>query len=101
VNADAVATPSVLVVTVSVAVPPAKVPLAPLEGAVNVTDAPLNGDVPFITVTDNGVAKAVPTVALCVFPPLTAIVVFFFDPPQPVNGSNVPKVPNKRMSRKD
>jgi len=99
VNVDAVATPWAFVVTVSVAVPPEKVPLAPLAGAVNVTDAPLNGDEPFITVTDNDVAKAVPTVALCEFPPLTAIVVVFdFDPPHPMNAEDAP---NTRMRSND
>jgi hypothetical protein len=101
VNADAVATPCALVVTVSVAPPPEKVPVAPPEGAVNVTDAPLNGDEPFFTVTDIGMAKAVPTVALCEFPPVTAIVVFFFDPPQPINADRAASAPNTRMSRTD
>jgi hypothetical protein len=46
VNAGAVATPLVLVVAVAVSppfVPPANVPLGPLDGAVNVTITPLNG----------------------------------------------------------
>jgi hypothetical protein len=43
VNAEAVATPWLSVVTVSEAVPPLKVPLAPLEGAVKVTLMPLTG----------------------------------------------------------
>jgi hypothetical protein len=41
VRAEAVATPLAFVVTVTEAVPPLKVPLAPLAGAVKVTETPL------------------------------------------------------------
>jgi len=68
VNADAVATPLLLVVAVAVAEPP-KVPLAPLPGAVNVTTAPLTGLLlASFTVACSAVANAVLTVALCGVP---------------------------------
>ena len=62
----AVATPLLLVVTVE---EPLKVPLAPLEGAVKVTDAPLTGLL-FVsrTLACSAVAKAAPTAALCGVP---------------------------------
>jgi hypothetical protein len=43
VSAEAVATPLAFVVTATEVVPPLKVPLAPLEGAVKVTETPLTG----------------------------------------------------------
>ena len=59
-NVDEVATPDESVETVNVVAPPAKVPLAPLPGAVNVTDAPATGLPPAsFTVATNGDAKAV------------------------------------------
>jgi len=58
VNADAVATPLVLVVAVVVIVPLANVPLAPVFGAVNVTTTPLSGsELLSFTVAENAVAK--------------------------------------------
>jgi hypothetical protein len=52
-----------------VAVPLLKVPLAPLEGAVKVTEAPDTG-LPYwsSTVTTSGAPKAAPTAALCGVP---------------------------------
>jgi hypothetical protein len=68
VNASAVATPLLLVVAVAVA-EPAKVPLAPLPGAVNVTTTPLTGLLlASFTVACSAVANAVLTVALCGVP---------------------------------
>jgi len=81
VNVDDVATPVELVVSVSVAVPLAKVPLAPLLGAVNVTDTPLTGlPLLFVTVADSAVPKAAPTVALCVAPAVAAMAAGVVDP---------------------
>lgn len=74
VNVDEVATPLEFDASVSVVLPFAKVPLAPDEGAVNVTEAPLTGL--FLlssTVAENGLGNAVPTLALCpdpVAPPI-------------------------------
>jgi hypothetical protein len=64
VKVDEVATPLALVVSVSVLVPPAKVPLAPVAGAVKTTKAPLTGDPDMVTVATRGVAKAVLSAAL-------------------------------------
>jgi len=74
VNAVEAATPLALVVSVSVVVPFANVPLAPEAGAVNVTVAPLVGDPPVVTVATSGAANAVLTVALCGVPLVAAIV---------------------------
>ena len=73
VNAVEVATPLALVVSVSVVVPFANVPLAPDGGAVNVTVAPLVGDPPVVTVATSGAANAELTVALCPDPLVAAI----------------------------
>jgi hypothetical protein len=63
VNTAEVATPLALVVAVFT--PPAKVPLAPAAGGVNVTTTPLTGLFPVsVTVATNGAAKAVLIVAL-------------------------------------
>jgi hypothetical protein len=73
VNAGAVATPAPLVVAVAVNTPP-KVPLAPPEGAVKVTVAPLTAAPPLaVTVAWNAVVNAVLTVALCGVPALATI----------------------------
>src|ERR1700683_952260 len=65
VNADEVATPLALVISVSVAVPPVmKAPLGPDSGAVKVTVAPASGDPPEVSVATSGAANADPTVAL-------------------------------------
>ena len=66
-----VATP--LAFVVAVFTPPAKVPLAPLVGAVNVTSTPLTGLFPAsVTVATKGAANAALTVALCPEPLVTA-----------------------------
>ena len=76
-NADAVATPLALVTavtTVPLLVPPAKVPLAPLDGVVNVTVALLTGLPPAsVTLAWSAVAKAVLIVALCGVPAVAAM----------------------------
>jgi hypothetical protein len=51
----------------------ANVPLAPDAGAVKVTETPLTGLPPFVTVATNGPANAVVTIALCP-PPLVAVI---------------------------
>jgi hypothetical protein len=68
VNVVEVAMPFAPVVSVSVASPFAKVPLAPDAGAVNVTSTPAAG-VPFeVTLATSGSAKASPNAALCLVP---------------------------------
>jgi hypothetical protein len=63
VNCAAVATPAAFVV--AVLTPLAKVPLAPLAGAANVTNAQLTGLLPAsLTVTCSGVKKARVTIVL-------------------------------------
>jgi hypothetical protein len=67
-----VATPEALVTAVFT--PPAKVPLAPLKGAANVTVTPLKGLPPAsFTVACKGLAKAVLIGALCGVPPVAAM----------------------------
>jgi hypothetical protein len=73
VNVVEVATPLAFVVSVSVFVPFPKVPLAPEIGAVNVMDAPLTGEPPWVTVAVRGSANGVLTVVLC-RPPLVAVI---------------------------
>jgi hypothetical protein len=74
VNVVEVATPLALVVAVVVFVPFAKVPLAPVMGAVNVTVTPLTGVEPLSrTVATSGAANAVLTAALCGVPLVAAI----------------------------
>jgi hypothetical protein len=51
----------------------AKVPLAPLPGAVKVTDTPLIGLPDSETVAFRFVVNAVPTIACCASPAVTAI----------------------------
>ena len=69
----AVATPDAFVVAVFT--PPAKVPLAPLEGAANVTVAPLTGLLKgSFTVACSCVVKPVPTVVFCGVPAVAVIV---------------------------
>jgi hypothetical protein len=66
-----VAIPDALVVAVAVTPPPAKVPLGPVPGAVNVTLTPLKGLPPAsFTVAASGEAKTVPTCTLCPLPPV-------------------------------
>jgi hypothetical protein len=67
VNTAAVAMPEAFVVPVLT--PPAKLPLAPLPGAANVTVTPFTGLPPAsFTVACNCTANAAPTVALCGVP---------------------------------
>jgi hypothetical protein len=66
--------PLELVVAVAVWLPPVKVPLAPVVGAVKVTTTPLVGDPPVVTVATRGTANAVLTTALCGVP-LVAVMV--------------------------
>jgi len=69
------ATPLELVMSVSDAVPFANVPLAPVVGAVNVTDTPLTGfESPSTTVAASGAVNTEPTVAACGVPPVAAII---------------------------
>jgi hypothetical protein len=69
VNAGAVATPLLLVVAVTLAPVPAKLPLAPFAGAVNVTVTPLTALLlASFTVVCSAVRNAVLTVALCGVP---------------------------------
>jgi len=64
-----VAMPEALVRSVSVEVAFAKVPLAPVAGAVNVTATPPTGfELASSTVATNGAANAVSTVAVCGVP---------------------------------
>jgi len=72
VNTADVANPDEFVAAVFV--PPAKLPDAPLLGAVNVTITPLTG-FPLLSSTNatNGLANAVPTGALCGVPLLAEI----------------------------
>jgi hypothetical protein len=73
VNTADVATP--LVFVTAVVTPPAKLPLAPVPGAANVTVIPLNGLPPeSFTVATNGAANAVLIGALCGVP-LVAVIV--------------------------
>ena len=61
------ATPLALVI--AVVAPPARVALAPVPGAVNVTVTPLTGLPPAsFTVACNGFAKAAPSSVLCELP---------------------------------
>jgi hypothetical protein len=89
-----------LVVSVSVAagVEVAKVPLAPVAGAVKVTLTPLVGVPPVVTSACNG-ANAVPTATLCGdVPPVVVMVtnlaggVLELLPPQPVRKVTVEKI---------
>jgi len=66
--------PLEFVVACAVVEPPAKVPLAPEEGAVNVTVTPLVGMPPVVTVATRGRANAVFTFALCGVPLVAEIV---------------------------
>src|ERR1017187_2586076 len=74
VNVPASAMPLAFVVTVSAILLFEKVPLAPLAGAVKVTEIPLIGlDEASKIFTERLVAKAVLTAVLWLFPPLTPI----------------------------
>jgi hypothetical protein len=74
VNVDAVAFPELSVPTVSVLAPlPAKLPLAPLAGAVNVTGVPavtvMGQPLVFATVTASALANLVSSCAVWGLPP--------------------------------
>jgi hypothetical protein len=58
-------TPLASVVSVSDVVPFANLPLAPVSGALKVTDIPLVGDPPVVTVAIRGAENGSPTVAVC------------------------------------
>jgi hypothetical protein len=76
VNVGALATPLALVFTVIAVpplVPPAKVPLAPVAGAVNVTAALLIGFPPLSFTVACNVAKFVLITTLCVAPPVAVM----------------------------
>jgi hypothetical protein len=74
VNGEEVAIPLASVVSVSVVVELAKVPLAPVAGAVNVTDAPFTGFwLLSTTVATSGAPKGVLMVASC-RDPLVAVI---------------------------
>lgn len=102
-----VATPLPFVVSVSVAAAGdvANVPLAPEEGAVNVTDTPLAGDPLDVTVACNCVPKGWPIAALCAVPAVAAIemvggggvVVLLLLPLHPTNPETTAKIIPKKM----
>jgi hypothetical protein len=73
VNAAEVAMPFEPVVSVSVVVPLAKVPLAPDDGAVKVTVTPLVPELPVVTVACNAVTNCVLMVVLWGVPAVAAI----------------------------
>ena len=73
-NVVDVTMPLALVVSVSAVVPLANVPLAPVDGAVNVTATPLAGfESESTTVATRGPANAVLTGVLCDAPPVAVI----------------------------
>jgi hypothetical protein len=74
VNVDEVARPFTSVVSVSVVVAFANKPLAPDDGAVNVTDTPLVGVPPVVTCATSGAANAVLPAVLWLFPLCNVIV---------------------------
>lgn len=77
VNVDAVTTPLALVVAVTTVpplAPPAKVPLAPLAGAENVTVALFTGFPPLSFTVACKAANALLMTTLCVAPPVAVIV---------------------------
>jgi len=102
VNVGAVATP--LESVVAVFTPPVNVPLAPDDGAINVTVAPLVGVPPVVTVATNGAANATPTAALCPDPLVTAmdttgdvLVPLLLPPPQATRPAIVVKAASKKI----
>jgi hypothetical protein len=104
VNGDEVATPLELVVSVSVAVPlVVNTPLAPAAGAVKVTDTPLAGDPPEVTVATSGAPNPAPTAALCGVPLVaviatTGVGVVFELELQPARKATVEKVKVERTN---
>ena len=72
-NCEAVAMPLPLVVTVTVVLVFAKVPLAPLAGAMKMTETPLTGLPDSVTVAARLVAKGLLTVVLWGVPALAVI----------------------------
>jgi hypothetical protein len=84
-NVGAVAIPLESVVTVALAVPPLNVPLAPLAGAVNVTDAPdTPAPLPSLTVACKVVANAALILAFCGVPAVAATLDAPEDTPVPL-----------------
>ena len=87
----AIATPEAFVV--AVVMPPAKVPLAPLPGAANVTVTPLTGLLSeSFTVACSCTANAVLTVALCGVPTVAVMLAGVPAPPPPLAGLNAAKI---------
>jgi hypothetical protein len=92
--------PLALVVSVSVTpgVAVAKVPLAPDDGAVKVTETPLAGDPLVVTVAESG-PNALPTIALAVYPVFAVMFVtgggVMFEPDEP----QLVKKPMARQTR--
>src|SRR5260370_42355302 len=76
VKVGAVATPLPSVLTITVVTPPGKVPLAPLEGAVNVTGMPLRLVPESFTFACSGVLKALLIAMLCGVPAVARIAYF-------------------------
>jgi hypothetical protein len=103
VNAAEVATPLEFVVAVLVVVPPAKVPLAPELGALNVTGTPLVGDPFVVTVATRLAVKPVLTAALCEEPLVAAMTglaggVVLEPPPQPVKIARTRKLSARTLA---
>ena len=81
VNVGAVATPLLFVVAVAVVTPPTNVPLAALDGAVNVTVAPRTGLLlASWSVAARAVRKLVFTVTLCGVPAVAVMLAVDPDP---------------------
>src|ERR1039458_7717279 len=99
VNTDALATPLALVVAVTTVpplVPLANVPLAPLDGAVNVTVAPLTRLPPLsFTVACRFVEKATVTAAVCGVP---AVAVILAGSPARLVSANAPDRKSTRLN---
>jgi hypothetical protein len=74
VNAGDTATPCAFVLAMAVLPPPAKVPLAPLEGALNTTGTPFSGfPLASRTVAARGLANKLLILALCGVPPVAVM----------------------------
>src|ERR1700723_2754572 len=98
-----VATPLELVVSVSVFVPLAKVPLAPVAGAVKTTNAPATGVEPIVTVATSGAANAVLSAVLCGVPLVAAMDSaggLKFALLQPANNTNESRTRARRSERR-
>ena len=92
-------------VSVAAAGDVANVPLAPEEGAVNVTDTPLAGDPLDVTVACNCVPNGWPIAALCELPAVAAMAMVGWGgvvlplplPLQPTNTETRAKIIPKKM----